>query len=84
MHKYGITDLTCAPYMANGPHWTAETPCYELMCRTCGRVYDICKPINESLYTKYYVDEVDVSYPSKKCQFFFFSLVRLRAWMFMV
>ena len=35
IHKRGITDETCSPYVAAAPGWWAEADCWTTLCRTC-------------------------------------------------
>jgi len=54
MQAYGITDDSCAPYMAVDYAFMSEYPCEETMCRTCDRLGN-CHAIANA--TKYYVSE---------------------------
>jgi len=54
MQVYGITDDSCAPYMAVDYAFMSEYPCEETMCRTCDRLGN-CRAIANA--TKYYVSE---------------------------
>jgi len=53
MYDYGITDDSCAPYLAVDYAMQSELPCQETMCRTCDR-FGTCYAINS---TKYFVAE---------------------------
>jgi len=54
MNEYGITDTTCAPYMAVDYQFISELPCQETMCRTCDR-FGTCGFVANP--KKYYVSE---------------------------
>jgi len=45
IHKYGITDETCAPYMAVDYEYNSESPCIDTMCRACDR-FGVCSYVN--------------------------------------
>ena len=49
IHKNGITDTTCSPYMGVDDFYWAERPCNETMCRTCDR-FGNCKFIQGPTY----------------------------------
>lgn len=54
IYKYGITDVTCSPYMGvSFTHWGEGTPCAERMCKKCD-IYGTCELVNG---TKYYISE---------------------------
>lgn len=50
---YGITDLTCSPYMGVDANYWGESSCSEIMCRQCDR-YGNCRFVNT---TKQYISE---------------------------
>ena len=50
---YGITDLTCSPYMGVDDNYWGEVPCEMLMCRSCDR-FGTCGFVNA---TKQYISE---------------------------
>jgi len=54
MQQTGITDDSCAVYMAADYVLESELPCNQTMCRTCDR-FGTCFAIPNA--TKYYVDE---------------------------
>jgi len=56
-HDYGITDDTCAPYMAVDYWMESELPCEETMCRQCDR-YGTCSAVPNA--TRYYASEFGV------------------------
>ncbi len=49
IHKNGITDITCSPFMGVDNFYWAEAPCNETMCRTCDR-FGNCKFIDGPTY----------------------------------
>ena len=54
IYQYGITDITCSPYMGVAfTNWGESTPCYERMCRDCD-IYGNCQFVNGTMY---YVSE---------------------------
>jgi len=55
--KHGLTDDTCAPYIAVNYAYSSEQDCTETMCRHCD-IYGTCEPVANA--TKYYVSEYGV------------------------
>lgn len=54
IHKYGITDVTCSPYMGvTSTNWGEGVTCPERMCKQCD-IHGSCHLING---TKYYIME---------------------------
>lgn len=54
IHQYGITDVTCSPYLGMGyTNWGEGLKCYERMCRQCD-IHGNCYFING---TKYHISE---------------------------
>jgi len=53
INKYGITDETCAPYMAVDYEFNSELDCTLTMCRSCDR-FGVCSYVNG---TKHYVGD---------------------------
>jgi len=54
MHDYGITDDSCAPYMAVDYAMMSELPCEDTMCRNCDR-FGTCFAVPNA--TKHFVAE---------------------------
>ena len=59
IHKNGVTDDTCAPYMATDSYFVSQLPCTETMCRYCDR-FGNCRAVNA---TRHYIVEHGTIWP---------------------